>query len=263
VGGATFSDPEGDFLVERLDRRALYGESRAVLASDDATDAVAVVGVGRPYPGMEIQILSAENQPLSDGSVGDIALATPSRMEGYLGDDESNRAALVNGLLKTGDLGYIRDGELFWVGRSKEVINLHGEKLDPSELEAPLLHVEGLRKGCFAAFGVADSSQGTEMLVVVTEAARSDDRPVPQLKQQVRARCAQELGVRVGEVLVLPYGTMSKTSSGKRRHRQYQQLYLEGGLQSLAATLEAERAAATEPPSTRTEPRSTDQGEEE
>jgi acyl-CoA synthetase (AMP-forming)/AMP-acid ligase II len=255
--------PEGDFLVERLDRRALYGESRAVLASDDATDAVAVVGVGRPYPGMGIQILSAENQPLSDGSVGDIALATPSRMEGYLGDEESNQAALVNGLLKTGDLGYIRDGELFWVGRSKEVINLHGEKLDPSELEAPLLHVEGLRKGCFAAFGVADSSQGTEMLVVVTEAARSDDRPVRQLKQQVRARCAQELGVRVGEVLILPYGTMSKTSSGKRRHRQYQQLYLEGGLQNLAASLEAERAAAAESPSTRTEPRSTDQGEEE
>ena len=157
---------------------------------------------------------------------------------------ESTRAALLDpGLLKTGDLGYLRGGELFWVGRSKEVINLHGEKLDPSELEAPLLRVEGLRKGCFAAFGVADPAQGTEKLVVVSEAERAGDQSIRKLKQEVRARCAQELGVRVGEVVLLAYGTMSKTSSGKRRHRHYQQLYLEGELQTLAAEFENQRTA--------------------
>ena len=231
VGGATFSDD--GWLSERLDAQALFDEGIAELAEPDGADHIDVVGVGRPHPGMSIRILSPDGESLPDGRVGEVALDTPSRMRGYLGAPEATHEALDNGLLRTGDLGYLRDGELFWVGRVRERINLRGRKYDPSDFERALLETLGLREGCFAAFGVDDPELGTQRLVIVTEVRDTNERPLHELLAGVREQVLLRVGVHVDEVLLLPQAAMAKTSSGKRRHRFYRREYLEGRLQPL------------------------------
>ena len=115
AGGATFSDPDRGFVSERVDRRILHEEGRAqpVSVSDrNEFNAITVVGVGKPAPGISISILSRQRELLPDGFVGDVALDTPSRMEGYLVDESATQRAFQGNLLRTGDLGYLRNGDL-------------------------------------------------------------------------------------------------------------------------------------------------------
>jgi acyl-CoA synthetase (AMP-forming)/AMP-acid ligase II len=236
VGGATFSDMAGPFVHERVDLALLQarGVARPAAEGVEQARALDIVGVGRPNPGLTIAILSRRGEPLPEGRVGEIALATPSRLLRYQKDARATRRALHGDLLRTGDLGYLRGGELFWVGRLRERITVQGRKVDPSDLEAALAAVPGLREGCFAAFGVFDPQLGTERVVVAAEVRDSSPLPCGEIREQVRRQVFLFLSVTVSEVLLLPPGILTKTSSGKRRHRHFRRLYLEGRLQPLA-----------------------------
>lgn len=235
VGGATFSDPAGPFVAELVEERTLY-ESRVARPIDEreARGAVWIVSAGRPSPGIRLEILSRTGKPLPDGHVGEVALETPSRMVGYLGDAKATSRALYREFLRTGDLAYKRGQEMFWVGRVRERITAYGKKLDPSDFERVLLHVEDLRAGCFAVFGVDDRGRGTQRIVLVSELRQPMTRPAAEVDAKIREQVSLHLGVRLDDLLLVPTGTLTKTSSGKRRHRHFRRQYLEGALQPLA-----------------------------
>lgn len=236
VGGATFSDPNGPIVVEQVDERMLQqkGIARPLRQSDEGRQTIRVVGVGRPSPGIEIEILSQKGRRLPDGHVGEFALKTPSRMVGYLGQARETRRAIFGDLLRTGDIGYKRGRELFWVGRLRERITTLGKKLDPSDFERVLLRIPNLRHGCFAVFGVDDAHLGTQRVVVVSEVGETTSRPYRDIVSDIQSQISQQLGVKVYEVILVPRDTLTKTSSGKRRHRYFRQRYLSGELLSLS-----------------------------
>jgi acyl-CoA synthetase (AMP-forming)/AMP-acid ligase II len=235
IGGATFSDPYGPIVVEEVDERALQqkGIAYPITQSDENRKGIRVVGVGRPYPGIEIEILSRKGRSLLDGHVGELALKTPSRMSGYLGQALETRRAISGDLLRTGDIGYKRGNELFWVGRLRERITTLGKKLDPSDFERVLLRIPNLRHGCFAVFGVDDAQLGTQRVVIVSEVRDATLRPYRDMVSDIQSQVYQQLGVKVYEVILVPKDTLTKTSSGKRRHRYFRQRYLSGELLSL------------------------------
>jgi acyl-CoA synthetase (AMP-forming)/AMP-acid ligase II len=235
VGGATFSDPHGPIVVEQVDKAMLQekGIARPMAGSNEGQGVIQVVGVGRPYPEIKIEILSRKGRRLPDGYVGELALKTPSRMSGYLGQPRETRRAIYGDLLRTGDLAYKRGNELFWVGRVRERITTLGKKLDPSDFERVLLKIANLRHGCFSVFGVDDAQLGTQRVVVVTEVREATSSPHREVLNDIRSQIYQQLGVKVYDILLVPKGTLTKTSSGKRRHRYFRQLYLSGELQSL------------------------------
>jgi len=233
VGGATFTGAGEPFPVEFVHRESLLRRRMAKTvggADGNGQGTVAVVGVGRPYPNMQIHILSSRGKRLPDGHVGEVALDTPSRMLGYLGDAAATRRAFSHGLLRTGDLGYLRGQELFWVGRVKERITVRGRKLDPSDFEPVLLRIPGLRQGSFAAFGVEDAARGTQRVVIVAEVRDPPGRTRAEIVGDISREVFLHLGVTADEVLLVRPGTLTKTSSGKRRHRFFRRQYLSGGL---------------------------------
>jgi acyl-CoA synthetase (AMP-forming)/AMP-acid ligase II len=240
IGGATFGDLDREATVELLQERPLRRRAIARLASSPSGEerTVAVVGVGRASPGVEVRILSRLGRELPEGRVGEIALRTPSRLTGYLGDAPATRRALFGDLLRTGDLGYLRAGELFWVGRVRERINTSGRKLDPSDFERALFQVADLRQGCFAAFGIDDPRSGTQRVVVVTEVLDPLERSGRQVIDDVHRQVFLELGIKLDDVVLVPRGTLTKTSSGKRRHRIFRDLYVEGDLDSVRLPVE-------------------------
>jgi acyl-CoA synthetase (AMP-forming)/AMP-acid ligase II len=237
VGGATFSSPEGTYRYEVVDRDILQDRHVAlpVQPGHDPSRAMTLVGAGEPAPGIEIAILSRTGRKLPEGHVGEIALKTPSRLLRYLNNRPATRRAIHGQYLRTGDLGYLRGRELFWVGRVRERITIRGKKIDPSDLEPTLFKVPELRPGCFAAFGVDDAERGTQRLVVVSELRDTTVANAGELKRRVRAAISLDLGIEVGDVVLVAKGTLAKTSSGKRRHRHFRNLYVEGKLTTPAA----------------------------
>ena len=164
-------------------------------------------------------------------------------MSGYLGQPEATAAALPEGWLDTGDLGFVEGGELWVHGRAKDVVIVRGANHAPDELEAPLEGVAGLRPGCAVAVGFEPGGEGEELLLLAERAGPA--RPAAELVEDARRAVLERTGVRAHTVALLEPGTLPRTSSGKLRRREALRRYLAGTLSpparsptlALAATL--------------------------
>jgi fatty-acyl-CoA synthase len=182
----------------------------------EGADGLEIVSCGRTFPGFELAIRDAEGRRLPDRQVGEVWVSGPSVMSGYFGLNEETAEVLDAGWLRTGDLGYLTDGELFVCGRVKDLIIIHGKNYYPQDIERVVSETQGLRPDQCVAFARAGADG--EECVVVAEAnnASVDPREVAsQVKQRVRA----ELGLPVADVVLIKRNTLPKTSSGKVRRR--------------------------------------------
>ncbi len=189
-----------------------------------------LVSVGRPLPGFEVQIRDGV-QVLSEGEQGQIWVRGPSVMKAYVGRPEETRKILVEGWLDTGDQGVQWGGDLYVVGRSKEVLILRGRNHSPFSIEAPLDGVPGIRTGCAAAVGHRMPERDTDSLLLLVEHAKdATEEEIANLpaacKQAVLSSCA----LSCDSVVVLAPGTLPRTSSGKIRRLEARERYLRGEL---------------------------------
>ncbi|MNT00201.1 putative ligase [compost metagenome] len=226
--GAVFPDLGRGPRLDRVDAEVLSGDRRA----QPAADGPAFASVGRPLPGFDVRVAGDDGLALSERQVGEIQLQGPSVMAGYLDAPEATEQAFQDGWLRTGDLGYMADGELFIVGRSKDVILKGGRNYAPQDLERAAEQVPGIRKGCVIAFGVADAALGTEVVVLVCESKEPPDAH-DALAKAVQRRVAEAVGLQPDTVTVVPPGTVPKTSSGKLQRGRCKALWQAGTLAPL------------------------------
>jgi 1-acyl-sn-glycerol-3-phosphate acyltransferase len=218
---------------DRVRREAFQREARAVAAEADDADALEFVSAGRALPGHELRVVDEAGRDVPGRSVGRLVFRGPSATSGYFGRPEATAAmTLEGGWLDSGDLAYLADGEVWVCGRRKDLIIKGGRNLVPQEVEEAAAAVEGVRRGCVVAVGVANASLGTESLVVVAETRVAEAAARERLAAEVTARVADAVGVPPDEVLLVPPGSVPKTSSGKVRR---------------AATLELARARSIGP----------------
>src|SRR4029077_17127455 len=115
---------------------------------------------------------------VDDRVAGEIELRGPSVVPGYYNRPDATAAAFrEGGWLRTGDLGYLADGDLVVCGRIKDVIIVGGRNVFPEDLERAAQTVDGVRKGNVIAFGVAQGRKG-DQLVVVAELKGGDPASV-------------------------------------------------------------------------------------
>ena len=225
-------------------------------------EGVALVSSGRSLGGQRLRIVEPETRrAVAEGAVGEIWVSGPSVAEGYFQRPELSLEtfrATVEGepdggaWLRTGDLGFLRDGELFVTGRLKDLIIVRGRNCYPQDLERTVEALDrSFRSGCTAAFGV-EGAQGEEV-VIVQEVAKAELDAVRPRARQLAAEVARVVtevhGVPVREVVLIEPGTISKTSSGKIQRRTTRREYLDGGLQRLVpAEPPAEPNAPPAPP---------------
>jgi 1-acyl-sn-glycerol-3-phosphate acyltransferase len=161
---------------------------------------------------------------------------------GYYRQPEATAAiTLPGGWLDSGDLAYRADGEIHVTGRRKDLIIKGGRNLVPQEIEEVAAGVEGIRRGCVVAFGVANPDLGTESLVIVAETRETDPAARERLMTAVTERVAAAVDVPPDHVILVPPGTVPKTSSGKIRRSAAKESLGSGVLGRAAGTSHGQR----------------------
>lgn len=218
-------------LIDRIEREALEHDGVAVPCVEKSK-ALEFVSCGRTLPEMEVRILGDDGQVLGERHRGHLEFRGPSALACYYANPEATRAIKNEaGWVKTGDLAYLCEGELYLTGRSKDLIVIAGRNLHPEDVEAVVSEVPGVRRGCVAALGVIDEAEGTESLVVVAE-ARCFARP--QDAEALQTRISQELMKRLGlassRVIIAAPHSVPKTPSGKIRRAETKSRLIAGRL---------------------------------
>lgn len=224
---ATFAPRGRPLRVERVAPGSLSERGEAVLAADDEPSAVHVVCCGAALPGHELRVVDEAGCALGERQVGEIVLSGPSVMLGYHNEPELTRHTIRDGWLWTGDLGYVADGELFVCGRLKDLIIVGGRKFHPQDLEWAVDELPGIRGGRVAAFGAAHG--GRERVVMVVEP--NGTVPSDRLVEAVRRRVADLMGLYVDDVVLVPSGTVGRTTSGKVQRANAKARYERGELE--------------------------------
>ncbi|WP_167978523.1 fatty acyl-AMP ligase [Lentzea indica] len=228
----TVSVSMGGKAVLRLDRAALQrGE---VLASPDG---LPVMGCGRvTKPSAHVLIVDPETcLPCAGDRVGEIWVTSGTKAAGYFGmESESRRVfeAQVPGderfYLRTGDLGFFHESELFITGRLKDVIIINGRNHYPQDIEDSVRDCHtGVRPGGVVAFGVP-REEGERLVLFVETRSKAPDAECAEIAEAARRRVFETHGLAVDEVVVRPQGLVLKTTSGKVRRRACRQAFLEG-----------------------------------
>ncbi|HHH30874.1 MAG TPA: fatty acyl-AMP ligase [Polyangiaceae bacterium] len=227
-------DALGDGVrVDRVDADELSVEGKAKPVEEGCAGALEVVNCGKPFEGHEVAIFAPDDEdsaePLPERRVGEIRVKGPSVTKGYFDEPELTAKAFAGGWLRTGDLGYLADGDIFICGRAKELIIVNGRNYYPQDLEWEASRVDGVRKGNVIAFGTRKPLNDRERVVIAFETSRpGDEREL--LKQEVRKAVRNASGLSVDDVVALDAGVLPKTSSGKLKRNETRRLYEVGEL---------------------------------
>jgi fatty-acyl-CoA synthase len=197
--------------VLHLDRDTLQ-RGRPVRTTG-AADALVVPSVGPPVAGAAVRIVH-DGGGVGEGVLGEVEVAGPSLMDGYFRNEDASAATLRDGWLRTGDLGLLLGGQLYLVGRSKDVIIKGGRNYYPHDVERVAVAVSGAMVGA-AAFAEPNPDTGTEDLIVVVEARERDPESRTRIAKAVRGELLAVLGVKADRVHVCPFGAIPRTTSGK------------------------------------------------
>ena len=198
------------------------------VAASPGPGSMPVVSVGTPIAGHEITIVGPDHAELAERRLGEIWVRGPSVSPWYFEQHHPQRERRTS--LRTGDVGYLADGELYVVDRLKDLVIVAGRSYSPSDIERAAEAVDGVRAGRSVAFGVADPELGTESLVLLAEVHPRSAADLRQLAEAMRATVSDQIGLSPKEVCLLKPGSLARTSSGKLMRRDARDRYLTGAL---------------------------------
>ena len=216
----------GEYSVVKVNRPEFVRAGRIVL--DEASDAIELVSNGRPVAGSEVAVLDHQGQPLPENHVGELAIRGDYRFSGYFHRDDLTRDSMTDdGWYRTGDLGFVRAGEIYVTGRQKDLIIIQGRNFYPADIERIVAEVEGITAGRVVVFGLPIEKTGTEGLVVLAEAIDYAGEQSKHLALRIRNRVAQELDCAPFDVRIVPPRWLVKSTAGKLARNDNRKKYLE------------------------------------
>jgi acyl transferase domain-containing protein/acyl-CoA synthetase (AMP-forming)/AMP-acid ligase II/acyl carrier protein len=260
VSGTT--DRSAKAKVRHVDSIALRGNNVVEVAAEHAA-AATVVGCGPVAESQEVVIVDpATHKQCGAHEVGEIWVGGANVARGYLGkpiDTAETFVAFVSDtgagpLLRTGDLGFLLDGELFVAGRLKDLVIIRGRNYYPNDIEFTAQETHpGLLKGRGAVFAVTPESGAAEQLVVVQEFDREQisEADVDDVIAAIRTAITAEHQIHAHAVLLVDALRIPTTSSGKIRRRACRDKFIDGELETFG---EWYAPAARELPTAGSEP---------
>ncbi len=249
TGGLNGTSP----VIESFQDSAL-GQNQVVKASFEAEGSRTLVGCGQPLMEEKVVIVDIETlTQCSPNRVGEIWVSGPNVAHGYWNKPEETRHTFKAFLadtgdgpfLRTGDLGFFNNGELFITGRLKDLIIIHGRNHYPQDIELTVeLSHPSLRRRCVAAFSIEVDNQ--ERLAVVAEVERKPAVDPEAVIETIRQAVTQHHQLQAYAVVLIRAGSISKTSSGKIQRHACRRDFLAGSLATVGLSIRKDSDADEE-----------------
>jgi acyl transferase domain-containing protein/acyl carrier protein/alpha/beta superfamily hydrolase len=241
ISGATLANAP---IIKTISASAL-AKNEIVVTDKNSKDSQQLVSSGKVAPDSTVAIVNPETkQECQENQVGEIWVAGPSIAQGYWQKEQLTQATFsaytrdtqAGPFLRTGDLGFLSDGELFVTGRLKDLIIIRGRNHYPQDIELSVGNSHpALNPDSGAAFAV--DARGEEQLVVVFEVKRTylrkinkDDRLKKEIFKAIRETIVLNHELQVYSIALLKTGSIPKTSSGKITRHACKQDFLDGNL---------------------------------
>ncbi len=250
AGGAAPYAP----LLITAQASALEQERRVLEVESTHPGARSLVGCGRPIADTEIAIVDPETRRRSaPDEIGEVWVKCEGLARGYWKHPQETAAKFhariadtqEGPFMRTGDLGFMRHGELFISGRVKDLVIIRGQNYYPQDIEWTVERSHSLlRPGCCAAFSV---EVGLEERLVLVQEVRREFTPADEREvfEAIRERVAEHHELQPYAVVLIKTGTINKTSSGKIQRHASRREFLAGTL-AVVARWHAPEAGAFE-----------------
>jgi fatty-acyl-CoA synthase len=179
------------------------------------------VSSGKQLPGVELRIVATDGLLCAEAVPGEIHVRTPALFHGYWGEEGFQTHTLRDGWHATGDFGFISGGELYVIGRLKDIVIVGGNNIYPEDVEAVVNTLDGVYPGRVVAFGVEDQEYGTQNLAVVAEMkAEFNEEAADELEAAIRKWVLTAIGIAPRYVAVVPQRWIVKSTAGKISRRE-------------------------------------------
>lgn len=199
-----------------MDGSRFRAEHRIVAASDKSEGTICFQSSGIPLPGVMVRIVSDQGNALEDGHVGEIHIQSDTLFAGYFNRPDLTAEAIVDGWYRTGDLGFFLAGELFVVGRKKDLLIVGGENIYPQDIEEIVGGHPAIHEGRVVAMGVFNPNLGTDDIVVAAEVQREQMLThAHEIEKELRDLIVAATGLAVKMIYLKPTKWIVKSTAGK------------------------------------------------
>ena len=211
-----FAVSHGAPVAVTVDGDTLVRDGRAVAVPGDHPRARRLLSSGRCLPGHRVRVVDADGLERGEGGVGEILVTSDCLFRGYYRRPDLTARALHDDWYRTGDLGFVREGELYVLGRGDDVIVVGGKNLYPEDLEALAADHPDVHDGRVVAFGLFNADLGTEDVIIVAEMNSEECLPRTRaIEADIRQRVLGDVGVAPRLVSLVPPRFIVKSTAGK------------------------------------------------
>lgn len=244
----TFPIPEEELKYVVLDRKSINTGDKIKEIDENSTDGVIFVDVGFPVDNCQVRICNDEDAVIEDSIIGNIHIKGKNVTKGYYNNYTATQKSITeDGWLKTGDLGFIRNGRLIITGRAKDIIFVNGQNFYPYDIERVIEENSSIELGKVAVCGVSNPRTQTEDILVFILHKKSIDDFVP-VALDIRKTVQKLLGLTPMDII--PIKSIPKTTSGKVQRYKLGEAYQSGEydevINSIRKNMDSLNAAKTE-----------------
>ncbi len=236
-----FPVPGEEYRTVYIDRHQCRMADNVVFIDKSHNDALAFAVEGKPVLNCLVKITDDSNNPLQEDTIGEVQIKGPNVTQGYYLNETANITALTgDGWLNTGDLGFLHNGELIIIGRTKDIIFAYGQNYYPHDIENIALQHEQIELGKIVAYGVRqDKEQRDELIIFILY--RKDIESFAILARGVAKIINEQSGLETDHII--PVKRIPKTTSGKVQRRLLGDEYISGEFKDIISQIDALNAA--------------------
>src|SRR5258706_126119 len=185
-----------------------------------------ILSCGKVISGLDVSIVDRLGNALAPGDIGEVAVRGSFLFSGYFKNEDESRQSLAGGWYRTGDTGFLHEGELYILGRLKEMIIVYGKNLYANDLEEACNQASGVKKGRCVAFGLFNADLGSEEVVVVAETEVPHESGWVEVRKSIKAELMSAFNISPGDIRIVKPGWVIKSTSGKISRGQNRDKYL-------------------------------------
>lgn len=227
------------FKTVFIDRRNAGMGDTVLEVNPDNRNAIGFVEEGHAVDFCMLRVCDAWDIPVDDRVIGEIQIRGANVTSGYYNNPDANEKLFTkDGWVKTGDLGFLRDGRLVVTGRIKDIIFVNGQNFYPHDIERVLEGLEEIQTGRVVATSISDSRTKTESIVIFVLFKKSSSAFLP-LNFKIKEYIREKMGLFVKEVV--PVRKIYKTTSGKIQRYKLAQMYEMGEFAEVIAQMDEAR----------------------